>query len=62
MTYLSFATEPEAFRNVFIDIQPELVNFYDNLNTTYKPVIDKILKDKENKINELSNKIGSGKL
>ena len=51
MTYLSFATEPEAFRNVFIDIQPELVNFYDNLNTTYKPVIDKILKDKENKIN-----------
>ena len=62
LTYLSFATEPEAFRNVFIDVQPELVNFYDNLNDTYKPVIDKILKDKENKINELSNKIGSGKL
>ena len=62
LTYLSLATEPEAFKNVFSDIQPEIVTFYNSLNSTYEPVIDKILRDKANKINDINNKLGSGKL
>ena len=56
LTYLSLATEPEALKNVFADANPEICSFFSHLNSAYKPVIDKILKDKENKINNLNNK------
>ena len=61
LTYLSLATEPEAFKNVYADANPEICSFFNNLNTAYKPVIDKILNDKANKINDLNNKNLSGK-
>ena len=61
LTYLSLATEPEAFKNVFADAKPEICSFFNNLNKAYKPVIDKILNDKENKIKDLANKNIAGK-
>ena len=61
LTYLSLATEPEAFQTVFADAQPEILSFFSNLNQAYKPVIDKILEDKANKMNELNNKNLLGK-
>lgn len=53
MTYLSLATEPEAFEKVFKDICPEIGTFFNNMVQTYRPVIDKILVDKEIKLKEL---------
>jgi len=54
LTYLSLATEPEAFQKVFNDIRPEIGSFFNHMVQTYRPVIDKILDDKENKLKELA--------
>ena len=62
LTYISLATEPEEFRNVFTNAQPEICRFFNNLNSTYKPTIDKILQDKQEKIDDLNNKVLSGKI
>ena len=56
LTYLSLATEPEAFKQVFDDIRPEIGTFFNNMVEAYKPVIDKILNDKEEKIKDLAVK------
>ena len=53
LTYLSLATEPEAFKNIFDDAKPEIGSFFNKLNEAYQPVIDKILDDRKNKIDEL---------
>ena len=55
LTYLSLATEPEAFKNIFADAKPEIGAFFNKLNEAYKPVIDKILEDRDKKLNELNN-------
>ncbi|MBP3801733.1 MAG: hypothetical protein J6I85_06920, partial [Clostridia bacterium] len=56
LTYLSLATEPEAFKKVFDEIRPEIGTFFNNMVEAYKPVIDKILNDKEDKIKDLAVK------
>ena len=56
LTYLSLATESEAFQKVFEDIKPEIGTFFNKMFETYKPVINKILDDKENKIKDLALK------
>ena len=61
LTYLSLLTEPESFKNVFAETTPEICSFFNHLNSNYRPVIDKILKDKEDKIKELQNKNLSAK-
>ena len=56
LTYLSPVTEPEAFQKVFEDIKPEIGSFVNNIFEAYKPVINKILEDKQNKIKDLALK------
>ena len=56
LTYLALATEPEAMKKVFDDMGPEIGKFFNNMIEAYKPVIDKILDDKENKIKDLAVK------
>ena len=56
LTYLSLVNEQDSFKNVFADATPEICSFFNHLHSAYKPVIDKILKDKEDKIKELQNK------
>ena len=58
LTYLSLVTEPVAFKSVFADAQPEICSFFNHLNSAYRPVIDKILNDKAEKINDLKNDNG----
>ena len=53
LTYLSLATEPESFKNIFEDAKPEIGSFFNKLNEAYQPIIDKILEDKDKKIQEL---------
>ena len=56
LTYLALATEPEAFKKVFDEIKPEIGKFFNNMVETYKPIIEKIVDDKENKIKDLALK------
>ena len=53
LTYLSLATEPEVFKNIFADAKPEIGAFFNKLNEAYQPIINKILEDREKKINDL---------
>ena len=54
LTYLSLATEPEEFQKVFGDLRPEIGSFFNHMVENYRPVIDKILNDKENKVKDLA--------
>ena len=53
LTYLSLASESENFKNIFDDAKEEIGSFFNKLNEAYKPVIQKILEDREKKIREL---------
>ena len=56
LTYLSLTAESENLKKLLGDMKPEICAFFNNLHTLYKPVIDKILNDKEKKINDIYKK------
>ena len=56
LTYISLVTEPESFNKLVGEFRPEICTFFNSLYNSYKPVVEKILNDKENKINTLLNK------
>ena len=56
LTYISLVSEPESFNKLLGEFRPEICTFFNSLYNSYKPVVEKILNDKENKINTFLNK------